>query len=79
MTLESGEPLRLSSSPIVLTSRRFGEDATPAAPSSLPKGSETLVTCLLVSRSYQSLPTMPLMAGVAPDIMVECPTAVTEG
>ena len=71
---------RFISSPSVLTSRRRGDAPAVADP---PRGrtesSETLVTFLPDSRSYQSLPTIPLMLGVAPVSMVECPIAVTVG
>src|ERR1022692_984495 len=62
-------PLRaiFSSSPTVLTSRCRGEAPSPLAPSSFTASSPTLVTTLPVSRSYHSLPTMPLIDGVAPD------------
>ena len=56
-----------------------GEAPSPVPPSSLAFESETLVTCLFSSRSNQSLPTMPLIAGIAPDKKVLCPTAVTVG
>ena len=70
-----------SSSPIVLTSNRRGDDPPrpDAAPSMSTVSSETLVTCLPVSRSYHSFPTMPLIEGVAPLRIVEWPTAVTVG
>jgi hypothetical protein len=68
-----------SSSPSVLTSSFDGDDARPLAPSSCRLSSDTLVTCLPSSRSYHSLPTMPLTEGVAPVSIVEWPMAVTVG
>ena len=72
-------PAIFSSSPSVLTCSRPGDDAAPVVPSICAVGSKTLVTFLAVSRSYQSLPTMPERAGIAPESMVACPIAVTEG
>ena len=68
-----------SSSPIVLTSRRRGEAEVrmPTPPTRKVLASLTLVTMPPVSRSYQSLATMPLIEGGAPLRKVECPTAVT--
>ena len=72
----------LSSSPTVLTSSRRGEappSPAPAPPRIFTASSETLVTDLPVSRSNQSLPTMPLIDGVAPLRNVLWPIAVTVG
>ena len=41
--------------------------------------SQTLVTTFPSARSYQELPTIPLAAGIAPDNIMLCPTAVTVG
>src|SRR5450432_2521699 len=69
-----------NSSPSVLTSRRLGDDPGPASPpSSLAAPSETLVTWVFSSRSYQSLATIPLTDGIAPERKVLWPTAVTVG
>ena len=68
-----------SSSPTVETSRRRGDAPSPVPPTNVVPGSETLVTLRPSARSYQSLPMMPLIAGVAPDSMVEWPIAVTVG
>src|SRR5258708_11795630 len=80
ITLEPGCAI-FNSSPIALTSIRFGDD--PVAPGPPPSrrvvSSDTLVTERPVVRSYHSLPTIPLTDGVAPLRNVECPTAVTVG
>ena len=55
-----------NSSPSVLTSSFRGEAPVPAPPKRLVAASDTLVTTLPVSRSNQSLPTIPLIEGVAP-------------
>src|SRR5580704_19124989 len=77
--LRDSIPCILISSPMLLPSRRRGDDpgapATP--PTSLDLGSKTLVTDRLLSRSYHSLAMMPLTDGVAPLRTVEWPTAVT--
>ena len=77
ITLDSASRI-LTSSPTVLTSRRRGEDpgAFGTPPTTLVCGSETLVTVWPESRSYHSLPMMPLTEGVAPLRKVEWPTAV---
>src|SRR2546428_4503539 len=67
----------LSSSPTVLTSILRGEAPSPSPPMIFSAGSDTLVTERPVARSYQSLPTMPLTAGSAPDRYVLWPIAVT--
>ena len=67
-----------NSSPIVLTSSRLGDAPSPP-PSAWTVSSLTLVTTLPDSRSYHSLPTMPLIEGVAPVRKVLWPTAVTVG
>src|SRR6476620_5004807 len=72
-------PEIFNSSPMVLASRRRGDDPMPGAPSNRVLSSDTLVTFFPDARSYQVLFTMPLMDGVAPDIKVECPMAVTVG
>jgi hypothetical protein len=73
-------PASFSSSPRVLTSRRCGDAPAPAPPPRIwTDGSKTLVTRLPLSRSYQSLATIPDRAGMAPESMVEWPTAVTVG
>ncbi len=71
----------LSSSPIVLTSRRRGEPAAAAVvdPTVETVGSDTLVTVAPDSRSNQSLPMMPLTDSVAPLNIVAWPGAVTVG
>src|SRR5579863_8047617 len=69
----------LSSSPTVDCNSREGEDPAPVAPSNCVDSSETLVTRLPAGRSHQSLLTIPLKAGVAPERIVECPTEVTVG
>src|SRR5262249_2208287 len=69
-----------SSSPSVLTNKRRGDEpGAGVPPSRLVLSSVTLVTVLDDSRSYQSLPMMPLMEGVAPLRKVLCPMAVTVG
>ncbi len=78
-TREPGRAI-LSSSPTVLTRSRWGEEPVPSRPPrSFVAGSSTLVTFRPRPRSYQSLPTMPLIAGRAPVSIVMCPTAVTDG
>ena len=59
-------PAIFSSSPTVLTSSRLGEEPVPLPPSNCVLESPTLVTGAPSSRSYQSLPTIPLVEGVAP-------------
>ena len=79
ITLDFDAVAILSSSPTVLTSILRGEAPSPAPPTIFSAGSETLVTDPPVTRSYQSLPMMPLMAGSAPDRYVLWPMAVTLG
>src|SRR3954469_10237521 len=68
------------SSPNVSTRRRRGEAAEAlTAPTGFTVSSAILATDLPDSRSNQSLPMMPLTDGVAPDNIVEWPTAVTVG
>src|SRR2546421_12259610 len=88
MTLESSCALR-SSSPMVLTSNLFGDDGSESVhfgplgsacpPTIATSQSQTLVTSLVSSRSYQAFPTIPLTAGMAPDMKILGPTAVTVG
>jgi hypothetical protein len=79
ITREAGWAI-FSSSPTVLTRRRCGElPVASRPPTSRVPGSSTLVTFLFSTRSYQSLPTMPLIEGGAPVSIAMCPTAVTEG
>ena len=72
-------PAIFSSSPMVETSMRRGDEPVSPGrpPSSCTVGSETLVTVWAVSRSYQSLPMIPLSDGGAPLRKVEWPIAVT--
>src|SRR5690349_16751472 len=78
-------PAILISSGRVSTSMRRGDDPTcgcpftNAPPTSFVDLSDTLVTAAFSSRSYQSLPMIPLTDGVAPDRIVLCPTAVIVG
>ena len=58
---------------------RRGDEPSPVPPTRVVCGSSTLVTPLPIDRSNQSFPMIPLTAGVAPVIIVECPTAVTVG
>src|SRR5579885_982829 len=88
ITFESGCAFR-NSSPTVLTSSRLGEAGSASVllgpscscsqPTVFTSQSHTLVTTLPDSRSYQAFPTIPLTAGIAPDMKMLCPTAVIVG
>src|SRR5690349_16520519 len=80
ITFDLPLPYIFISSPSVLTSmRRVDAPPSPAPPSIFTELSETLETWPPESRSYHSLATMPLIDGVAPDINVLWPIAVTVG
>lgn len=88
ITFEASEAFR-SSSPSVLTSRRLADAgsasvhlepfAAACPPTVCSFQSQTLVTTCPSARSYQVLPTIPLVEGIAPDIKILWPTAVTVG
>src|SRR5580658_10333088 len=88
ITFDSSEAFR-SSSPSVLTSRRLADAGSPSvhlgpfaageAPTVCSFQSQTLVTTCPSARSYHVLPTIPLVAGIAPDMKMLWPTAVTVG
>src|SRR4051812_49417081 len=89
ITLELGLAIRISS-PKVLTSRRLGDAGSESVhldpfagcasvPTSFSFQSQTLVTTCSSARSYHELLTIPLTAGIAPDMKILCPTAVTVG